>query len=121
MTVNLPFDPRSTGNFLLVLNVRYEPQDGERGNPTVYAHAAIKTRGRWYVTGSGPQDAGWSAVERWITRNNRTLVSVEVATTQMVWGASDRDHTGIGLPCDVCQGRCTIDDDPTSPVDTSPA
>jgi hypothetical protein len=92
MTVNTTFDARSLPDgTLLVLNVRYQAHVDQRTDPTIYQHAAIKTRGRWWITGSGPQDAGWGAVERWLSRDGRELVSVEVATTQTIWPEPDQD------------------------------
>jgi hypothetical protein len=88
MTVKMPIDPRTMPDgVVLVLNVRYAPQDGQRANPTIYSHAAIKMSGRWYLTGSrAPQDAGWGAVEAWLGRDNRELVRVEIATgARTIW------------------------------------
>lgn len=88
MTVKLPIDPRTMPNgVVLVLNVRFTPQEDQRDNPTIYSHAAIKMSGRWYLTGSrAPQDAGWGAVEAWLGRDNRELVSVEIATgARTIW------------------------------------
>ncbi len=85
---------------LLVLNVRFRPHDGEQANHKVYAHAALKAGGRWYVTGSGPQGAGWGAVEAWLRRDNRELVSVQVATgARTIWP----------LPADELESRSDAD------------
>ena len=87
MTVKITPDPRIMPNgVVLLLGVRYDftdrPGGDTRGrtNPTVYTYAALKTAGVWYVTGSGkvPTAAGWGAVERWLERDGRVLVSVDV-------------------------------------------
>lgn len=88
MTVKMSLPPRTMPDgVVLILNVRYKPsEEGDRVNPTIYAHAALKSRGYWYVTGSGPQAAGWGAVESWLQRRGRELVSVEIQTgTRTIW------------------------------------
>lgn len=88
MTVKLPIDPRTVPDgVVLILSVRYAPREGDRVNPTIYQHAALKARGRWYLTGArAPQDAGWGGVEAWLKRDNRELVSVEIQTgTRTIW------------------------------------
>ena len=88
MTVKLPIDPRTMPDgVVLILNVRYAPQEDQRANPTIYSYAALKSHGFWYVTGSrAPQVAGWGAVEAWLERDNRELISVEIQTgTRTIW------------------------------------
>lgn len=71
---------------ILVFNVRYQKHVDQRTAPPVHPLAAIKSAGRWYVTGSGPRAAGWGAIERWLERDNRELVSVEIATgARTIW------------------------------------
>lgn len=88
---------------LLVLNVRFRPKDGERANPRVYSHAALRAGGYWYLTGSALQGAGWGAIESWFRRNNRELVSVELATgARTIWPVtaeadSDDDDGAAGV------------------------
>lgn len=74
---------------ILVFHIRYtlqaEPDsESTRGRtlPTVYTYAMLKAGGLWYVTGSGkvPVAAGWGAVERWLDREGREVVKVEVST-----------------------------------------
>jgi hypothetical protein len=88
VTVKLPIDPRTMPDgVILALSVRYAPEEGDRANPTIYTHAAIKSAGFWYLTGSrAPQAAGWGAVERWLERDRRELVRVEIATgSRSLW------------------------------------
>jgi hypothetical protein len=89
MTVKMEIEPRTMPNgALLVIGIRYlpgsEPGGDTRGraNPTIYSYAALKTGGLWYFTGAGksPHAATWGAVEKWLARDNRQLVYVEVAT-----------------------------------------
>lgn len=87
MTVKLPIDPRTMPDgVVLILSVRFTA-DGSQRNPTIYQHAALKARGRWYLTGArAPHDAGWPAVEAWLRRDNRELVSIEIQTgTRTIW------------------------------------
>lgn len=84
---------------VLVLSIRYRPTDEPGGDtrgrakPAVYTYAALKTGGLWYLTGSGrvPTAAGWGAVERWLARDNRELVSVDHMTRNVrLW--DEQDH-----------------------------
>lgn len=63
---------------ILVISVRYEGSNSGRE----YDYAAMKAGGRWYLTGAGqvPQNAGWGAVQRWLTENGRQVSRVRVAT-----------------------------------------
>lgn len=63
---------------ILVISVRYPGSNSGRE----YDYAAMKAGGRWYLTGTGqtPQDAGWGAVQRWLTLNGRMVSRVRVAT-----------------------------------------
>lgn len=47
-----------------------------------FTYAAIKTGGLWYLTGSGqvPTAAGWGAVERWLGKLERKLISVAIVS-----------------------------------------
>jgi hypothetical protein len=84
---------------VLILNVRYRAEEGDRQNRKIYSHVALKADGFWYLTGSrAPQVAGWGAVENWLNRDNRELVSVEIQTgSRTIWpepvGADDLDAT----------------------------
>lgn len=83
-------DPRKMPNgVILVFSIRYagdQPGGNTRGrtNPKIYDYAMLKSGGLWYVTGAGqsPQAAGWGAVEKWLTRNGREVVRVEIVTGQ---------------------------------------
>jgi len=50
--------------------------------PLTYTYILLKTAGLWYATGTGrvPQAAGWGAVERWLDRDDREVVSIEHAS-----------------------------------------
>jgi hypothetical protein len=88
MNVTMTLNPRTMPDgVILVLSVRYLPGEGETPNPRIYSHAALKSGGYWYVTGaSGPHMASWSAIERWLGRDNRELVRIEMATgARTIW------------------------------------
>jgi hypothetical protein len=88
MNVKMALDPRTMPDgVILALAVRYRPQEGDQPNPKVYTHAAVKSDGFWYLSGSrAPQIAGWGAVERWLERDNRELVRVEILTQpRSIW------------------------------------
>lgn len=62
---------------ILVFVIRY----GIR--PIQYQYVAIRARGRWHLTGSGqavPRDAGWGAVEKWLTDHDRVIEQVSRVT-----------------------------------------
>jgi hypothetical protein len=87
MNVTMDLNPRTMADgSILVLSVRFRPEEDSPENPTVYAHVAIKARGFWYLTGKAPQAAGWGAIEGWLRRENRELVKVEIVTqTSTIW------------------------------------
>lgn len=64
---------------VLLVGVRY---DQERPGTTIYTYAMLKAGGLWYVTGTGrgPVAAGWGAVLRWLSKDGRTVVSVDLVT-----------------------------------------
>jgi hypothetical protein len=84
MNVNLPFDPRSTPDgVILILHVQYENQT--QRNPQAaqtYTYVLTKAGGLWYTTGAGrvPQAAGWGAVEKWLERDGRQVIKIERVT-----------------------------------------
>lgn len=88
---------------VLVFGIRYDREDDERpANPTIYTYAMLKAGDAWYVTGSGktPSAAGWGAVERWLARDGRVVVSVDVMGPPVrVWpkGAGPGPD-GAGVP-----------------------
>lgn len=94
MTVNVVY-PRSLLNGSVVLvGISYpgDPEDLDitrgRTAPKVFTYAFLKAGGVWYSSGTGktPQAAGWTAVERWLERDNRKLEFVQVATEfRTVW------------------------------------
>lgn len=71
---------------VLIFYIRYDraldDPDETRGrtNPKIYTYAMLKAGGLWYVTGSGrvPTAAGWGAVQRWLERDGRTVVRVDL-------------------------------------------
>lgn len=81
------FDTRGIPNgAILVLSVRYQ------NNPKVYTYAALKGGGLWFLSGTGqvPQAAGWGAVERWLARDGRELVSIDaVSDRTQIWPSVD--------------------------------
>ena len=100
MTVKMPIDPRTMPDgVVLVLSVCYRPNEGEKPNPTIYEHAAIKSKGFWHLTGSGPSAAGWGAVERWLERDNRELIRIEIQTgTKTIWPEAESTAMLSDLP-----------------------
>lgn len=95
MTVKIALDPRTMPNgTVLSLGVRYESQTTDK----VWTYVALKTGGRWWLTGAGPSDAGWGAVERWLESGGRELVHVDHLTRNVrLW--DQLDH----LPVDTAQ------------------
>lgn len=87
MAVKIAVDPRTMPDgSVLSLGVRYEGQTSGK----VWTYLALKTGGRWFLTGSGPSDAGWGAVERWLERDGRVLVHVDRLTRDVrLWDALD--------------------------------
>lgn len=85
---------------VLVFGIRYEPQNpGQLANPTVYEHVALKARGRWYMTGSGPRDAGWGAIERWLEKDGRVVEYVNaMAQTVTLWPLPPSPEGTAGQP-----------------------
>lgn len=117
MSVKLPIDPRKIADgSILVWHLRYESQleaDDRRGraDPLTYTYAMLKAGGLWYVTGAGrvPQAAGWGAVEKWLERDGRIVVRVELVTAQTpIWPEPEQ-------PTDEEIVQALI-----GPVDTSP-
>ena len=73
-------------NSVLLLGICYSPELAA-GKPTVYTYALLKAKGRWYTSGGkGPQAAGWLAVERWLERDGREVLWMDVVTaTRRLW------------------------------------
>lgn len=63
---------------VLLFGIQYEGQTSEK----TWSYALLKAGGLWYVTGNGkvPTAAGWEAINRWLERDGRIVVSVKVAT-----------------------------------------
>jgi hypothetical protein len=63
---------------ILIMGIQYENQTTDK----VWTYALLKAGGLWYVTGNGqvPTAAGWAAVERWLAKSNRRVVSVRAVT-----------------------------------------
>lgn len=83
---------------VLLFGIRYAgpDQEGISREPAeeakVYTYAMIKAGGFWYVTGGGrtPQAAGWGAVQRWLSKDNRQVVYVKMATSfDQLWPRVD--------------------------------
>lgn len=79
---------------VLLFGIRYVGADQEgyarsaEEEARVYTYAMLKAGGSWYVTGGGrtPQVAGWGAVKRWLSRDNRMVVWVKLVTaTETLW------------------------------------
>jgi hypothetical protein len=107
MDVKFKLDSRKVPNgTVLVFGIRYENTDDEPGgdtrgrtNPTVYTYAMLKAGGLWYMTGAGkvPQAAGWGAIERWLERDGRVVVSVKAMTGEVVlWPLPPSDEGTAG-------------------------
>jgi hypothetical protein len=88
---------------LLLFGIRYTGQDPDGVARTteeeakVYTYAMIKSGGLWYVTGGGrtPQAAGWGAVTRWLERDGREVVSVDLVTDKRrVWPVPSSPEAG---------------------------
>ena len=63
---------------VLLMGIQYEGQTSDK----VWTYALLKAGGLWYITGNGkaPVAAGWGAVNRWLERDGRVVLSVRVAT-----------------------------------------
>lgn len=92
MTVKFTLNNAEVPNgTVLLFGIEYPGLVGGRGDwavPKVWTYAMLKAGDLWYVTGGGktPQAAGWGAVERWLERDGRQVVSVKVVTeTRRVW------------------------------------
>lgn len=99
MTVK--FEDTSPEGAVLMLGIRFETQT--RGK--VYTYALLKAGGRWWSTGQGPSGASWTAVERWLERNGRVLLWIDVlADRTRVWtrevGASSSAPDDAGTDLD---------------------
>jgi hypothetical protein len=75
--------PRDMPNgSMLLLGVSYAAMETGK----IWTYVLLKAGGLWYSTGTGPQAAGWGAVERWLGRSDRHLEFVEVVTgTERLW------------------------------------
>lgn len=105
MTVKFKLNNAKVPNgTILLFGIEYdrdeEPTpDATRGRtePKVFTYAFLKAGGLWYVTGSGqvPTAAGWGAVERWLERDGRRVVSVELVTEKRrVWPVPPSPEAG---------------------------
>lgn len=118
-TEDMELDPRRmpTGTVLL-FDIRYAGTDESarqitgrdtrgRTEPKTYAYAMVKAAGVWYVTGSGkvPTAAGWGAIERWLERDGREVVRVQIVTgAQSIWPKPVEVATTELDPGDVLDG-----------------
>lgn len=86
-------DPDVPEGTLLLFGIRY----GASTSGKVYTFAALKAGGRWYFTGTGPSDASWTAVQRWLQRDGRQVVWIKVATRlEMLWEAGQEVKPSLG-------------------------
>jgi hypothetical protein len=69
-------DAKIPDDTILLFGIQY----GGSTSAKVYTFAALKAGGRWFFTGSGPRDAGWAAVQRWLQGSGRVVAWVKVAT-----------------------------------------
>lgn len=69
-------DSKVPDGTVMLIGVRYAGSVSGK----VYDFAALKAGGRWYFTGTGPSDAGWGAVQRWLQANGRSVVYVKAVT-----------------------------------------
>jgi len=94
--ISSPDYPNGT---VLLLGITYpgltEPfGDATRGRtqPKVFTYVLLKAGNLWYATGGpkAPQAAGWGAVERWLSREDRTVVWASVVTqTDRIYSADE--------------------------------
>jgi hypothetical protein len=119
MTVKFKLDNAKVPNgTVLLFGISYAGMgqtdlDTTRGRqtPKVFTYTMLKAGGMWYVSGTGPQAAGWGAVTKWLERDNRVVEWVRVATEWAeVWPAKVEGEKAT---------ETTLDDPP--PVDTSQA
>jgi hypothetical protein len=61
---------------ILIMGIRYESQTSDK----VWTYVLLKAGGLWYFTGNGPTAAAWGAVERWLAKDGRRVVSVRAVT-----------------------------------------
>ena len=86
---------------VLMMGIRYPNSSLE------YTYAMLRAKGLWYVTGSGrvPIAAGWPAVERWLAKDDRTVIWVRAATEwATLWPAPqepDDDLSTMAQPSEV--------------------
>jgi hypothetical protein len=77
-------DSKVAEGTLLLFGIRY----GASASGRIYTFAGLKAGGRWYFTGTGPTDASWSAVQRWLQRDGRSVVWVKAVTgMDLLWEA----------------------------------
>lgn len=87
---------------VLLFGVRYvDSETRSRASSKVFTYVGLKASGRWYLTGTGrvPQDAGWSAVARWLDDPTREVVSVRTVTGAVeVWPTSGEQPVEVPRP-----------------------
>jgi hypothetical protein len=104
--MKLTIDPRAVPNGqILIFGIQYpgltEPsKDATRGRtqPKTFTYAALKAGNLWYFTGGAkaPQAAGWGAIEKWLARDNRTVVWVSAVTqTETIYAAPEPEDPVI--------------------------
>jgi len=78
---------------ILVFGIRYHGSNSGR----IYTFPALCIGGRWFFTGSGPTDAGWGAVQRWLDDGSRQVVWVKAVTeTRQIWPAPSSPEPAAG-------------------------
>ncbi len=83
------FDSRKHPNgTILILGITYADRTNEleatrgRTEPKVFTYVFLKAGNLWYSTGGpkAPTAAGWPAVERWLSREGRTVAWASIVT-----------------------------------------
>lgn len=88
-------DDKVVEGTILLFGIRY----GASTSGKVYTFAGLKAGGRWYFTGTGPTDASWPAVQRWLQRDGRQVVWVKAVTGMIeLWPAHGVRRPGSPYP-----------------------
>lgn len=127
MTVTFKLDSSKVedGTVLLV-GIAYQTMRDK-----VWTYSIIKAGGRWYTSGTGktPQDAGWGAIDRWLSDPVREVRWIRVVTqTELLFERFEaRDDLDPATPGRRAPGLTLVHndgftepDDADSGEDTSP-
>jgi hypothetical protein len=81
ITVKFTMSTKVPNGTVLKMGVQYRyPDLEEAAQEKVWTYVWLKAGGLWYGTGGSPQSAGWGAVEHWLGKCNRHVVSIVVMT-----------------------------------------